>query len=108
MPVNSDMQFIFKRHDQTILSYTGTIQVSIESINYDEGYAYALQVFTGEDSNNDNLPDSWNHCGNVDGLWKKTHRVINCNGNNIKFVKLVNANWNSGSLFIDYIEVLKK
>lgn len=106
MPVSSNMQFIFKAHNQTIYSHTGTIQVLIKAINYDNNIN-ALQIFTGEDNNNDNLPDSWIHCGNVDGIHGASVKVIHCKGNNLKFVKLVNAMWNKNSLFIDYIEVLK-
>lgn len=114
MPVNANMQFIFKRHNQSIISHTGTIQVVIQPINYDSEFK-AMQIFIGEDSNNDNLPDSWIHCGNVDeiggastrNIWQYFIKVIHCSGNNLKFVKLVNAPWNKGNLFIDSVEVLK-
>lgn len=42
----SDMQFAFKLHNQTLISYTGTIQVSLTVINYEDNYV-AIQVLTG-------------------------------------------------------------
>ena len=106
MPVGSNMQFVFKQHNQTIHSYTGTIQVLIQSINYDNDFK-ALQIFTGEDNDKDNLPDSWIHCGNIDEIQGISAKIIHCKGTNLKFVKMVNAEWNKGSLYIDYLEVLK-
>ncbi len=106
MPPKSDMQFTFKQHNQTILSYTGTIQISLAVINYEDNYL-ALQILTAEDHNEDNLPDQWTHCGNVDGIKGKDKRIINCNGTNLKFVKLVNPKWNPTSIFIDKIEIFK-
>ena len=105
MPVNSNMQFIFKQHDQSIRSHTGVIQIKIDALNYNN--YKALQIFTAEDSNNDNLPDNWKHCGNVDGIYGRSTKIIQCSGTNLKFIKLVNAEWNKGSLFIDNVEVLK-
>lgn len=106
IPPKADMQLYFKQHDQSVRSHTGTIQISIDVINYNSNYL-ALQVFIGEDSNNDNLPDSWMYCGNVDKIHGKNRKVILCNGTNMKFVKLINAEWNPTSLFIDDVEVLK-
>lgn len=104
--IGGNEQFTFKRHDQSIISHTGTIQVAIQTINYDLEFK-AMQFFIGEDNNNDNLPDSWIYCGNVDEIGGSDIKVIHCSGTNLKFVKLVNAPWNQGSLFLDYIEVLK-
>lgn len=115
MPVNSNMQFIFKQHDQSIRSHTGMIQVKIDVINYEAEYK-ALQVFVGEDDKDvnvlgyqvgDNLPNSWIYCGNVDKIKGRSTKLIQCNGTNLKFIKLVNAPWNKGSLFIDNVEILK-
>ena len=106
MPPRSDMQFAFKQHNQTILSYTGTIQISLTILNYEDNYL-AFQILTAEDRNNDNLPDTWIHCGNVDSIKGKTIKIIRCTGTNIKFVKLVNPEWNPSNLFLDRIEVLK-
>ena len=106
MPPDSNMQFIFKRHDQSIKSHDGTIQIKIDAINYDNN-GKALQIFIGEDNNNDNLPDEWKYCGNVDEIRGRNTKYILCNGNNLKFIKLVNAEWNKGNLYIDSIEVLK-
>ena len=106
MSPRSDMQFAFKQHNQTILSYTGTIQISLTILNYEDNYL-AFQILTAEDRNNDNLPDTWIHCGNVDSIKGKTIKIIRCTGTNIKFVKLVNPEWNPSNLFLDRIEVLK-
>lgn len=106
MPPKSSMSFIFKQHDQSVRNHTGTIQINIHAINYDNDYK-ALQVFTGEDNNNDNLPDSWIHCGNVDGITRYSTKIIQCKGTNLKFIKLVNAEWNKGNLYIDNVEVLR-
>ena len=106
MPPKAEMSFIFKQHDQSIRIYTGTIQIKIDVINYENDYK-ALQVFTGEDMDNNNLPDSWVYCGNVDKIGSYSTKIIKCKGNNLKFIKLVNAEWNTGSLFIDNVEVLK-
>jgi len=106
MPPKSDMQFAFKQHDQSFLSHTGTIQVTVTPINYEDNYL-ALQILIAEDKNNDNLPDEWVFCGNVDGIRGKDKRIINCNGTMVEFVKLVNPEWNPSSLYIDYILVLK-
>lgn len=105
MPVNSNMQFIFKQHNQSIKSHTGTIQIKMDLINLNNNYK-VLQIFTGEDNNNDNLPDEWKHCGNVYEMTTYSTRIIQCKGVNLKFIKLVNAKWSIGSLFIDNIEVL--
>ncbi len=83
-----------------------TIQITITPINYENNYL-ALQILIGEDYNGDYLPDEWIHCGNVDGIKGKDKRIINCKGTNIKFVRLVNPEWNPTSLFIDYILVLR-
>ena len=106
MPPKSDMQFAFKQHNQTILSYTGTMQISLTILNYGDNYL-ALQILTAEDNNRDNLPDAWIHCGNVDTIKGKTIKIVRCTGTNLKFVKLVNPEWNPSNLFIDRIEVLK-
>lgn len=106
MPPRADMQFAFKQHNGTLSSYTGTIQITITPINYEDNYL-ALQILIGEDNNMDNLPDSWIFCGNVDSIYGKDKRIINCSGTNIKFVKLVNPEWNPSSLYLDYILVLK-
>ena len=106
MPINSNMQFIFKQHDQTIRSHTGTMQIKIDAVNFDRDYK-ALQVFIAEDSDNNNLPDSWMYCGNVDDIQGYSTKIIRCSGAELKFIKLVNAGWNKGSLFIDNFEVLK-
>ena len=106
MPVNSNMQFIFKQHDQSIRSHNGVIQVRINIIDY-ENENKALQIFTGTDENNDNLPDEWIYCGNVDNIKDYSTKYILCSGDKLKFIKLVNAPWNKGSLFIDEVEVLK-
>src|SRR3989344_1089923 len=100
MSPRSDMQFAFKQHNQTILSYTGTIQISLTILNYEDNYL-AFQILTAEDRNNDNLPDTWIHCGNVDSIKGKTIKIIRCTGTNIKFVKLVNPEWNPSNLFLD-------
>ncbi len=106
MPPRSDMQFTFKQHDQSILSYTGTIQISLTAMNYEDNYL-ALQILTAEDNDGDYLPDTWIHCGNVDEIKGKDMKIIYCDGNNLKFVRLVNPEWNPTSIFIDRIEVLK-
>mgnify|MGYP001567108513 CR=1 FL=1 len=106
MRPNANMQFIFKQHDQSIRSHTGTIQVRIDILNYNLEFK-SLQIFISEDNNNDNLPDEWKYCGNVDEIGGTDTKYIRCNGNKMKFVKIVNAEWNRGSLFIDEIEVLK-
>lgn len=107
MPPKSDMQFAFKLHNQTLQRYTGTIQIFLTVLNYENNYL-ALQVLTGEDNDENFLPDQWIHCGNVDEIKKgKQVKIINCNGTNIRFVKLVNAEWNPTSLYLDRIEVLK-
>ena len=106
MPPKSDMQFAFKQHNQTILSYTGTMQISLTILNYGDNYL-ALQILTAEDNNRDNLPDAWIHCGNVDTIKGKTIKIVRCTGTNLKFVKLVNPEWNPSNLFLDRIEVLK-
>lgn len=106
MPPKSDMQFTFKQHNQTILSYTGTVQISLTILNYENNYL-ALQILTSEDHDNDNLPDEWTHCGNVDTIRGKTVKVIRCTGTKLKFIKLVNPEWNPSSLFLDRIEVMK-
>ncbi len=106
MPPSADMQFAFKQHNGSLSSYTGTIQITITPINYGNNYL-ALQVLIGEDNNNDNLPDGWNFCGNVDSIRGKDKKIINCNGINMKFVKLVNPEWNHDSLYFDYILVVK-
>lgn len=106
IPPKANMQFIFKQHNQTTYSHTGTIQIAIKAINYNNNYL-ALQIFTGEDNNKDELPDSWVYCGNVDKIKGIDDKVIQCDGNNLKFVKIVNAEWNPTSIFIDWIEVLR-
>jgi len=106
MPPESDMQFTFKQHNQTIISYTGTIQISITAINYEDNYL-ALQILTADDHDGDNLPDEWIHCGNVDEINGKDLKIIYCSGTNLKFVKLSSAEWNPTSIFIDRIEILK-
>ena len=106
MPPKADMQFAFKQHNQTLLSYTGTMQISLTILNYGDNYL-ALQVLTAEDNNRDNLPDAWVHCGNVDTIKGKTIKIVRCTGTNLKFVKLVNPEWNPSNLFLDRIEVLK-
>jgi len=106
MPPKSDMQFTFKQHNQTIISYTGTIQIILTIINYEDNYL-ALQILTAEDNDGDNLPDVWIHCGNVDEIKGKKIKIINCSGTNLKFVKLVNAEWNPTSIFIDRVEIFK-
>ena len=106
MPPRADMQFAFKQHNGTLSSYTGAIQITLTPVNYENNYL-ALQVMTGEDHNNDDLPDGWIFCGNVDNIKGKDKKIINCNGTNIKFVKLVNPEWNSNSLYFDYILVMK-
>ena len=105
MPPSSDMQFIFKRHDQKVFSHTGKIQVTLDVISY-KGSG-AMQVFSSEDLNDDNLPDEWVHCGNVDGINGYSTKVIICEGEKLKFVKLVNAPWNTENLYLDSVEVLK-
>lgn len=106
MPPEANMQFAFKQHDGTLSNYTGTIQIIITPINYKDNYL-AMQVLTGEDQNFDNLPDFWNFCGNIDSIKGKDKKIINCSGQNLKFVKLVNPEWNPSSLYLDYILVLK-
>ncbi len=106
MPPQADMQFAFKQHNGTLSSYTGTIQITLTPINYEKNYL-ALQVLIGEDNNKDNLPDGWIFCGNVDTIQGKDKKIINCKGTNMKFVKLVNPEWNPSSLYFDYILVLK-
>ena len=106
MPPNADMQFTFKQHNQTILSHTGTIQISLTVINYEDNYI-ALQILTAEDNDGDNLPDRWTHCANVDTIRGKDVKVIHCKGTNLKFVKLANPEWNPTSIFVDRIEVLR-
>ena len=106
MPPKADMQFAFKQHNGSLSSYTGTIQITITPINYENNYL-ALQILVGEDHNYDDLPDGWIFCGNVDSIKGKDKRIINCKGTNIKFVKLVNPEWNPSSLYFDYILVLK-
>lgn len=105
MPPESDMQFTFKLHNQTIISYTGTIQISLTLLNYENNYL-ALQILIAEDNDFDNLPDKWIHCGNVDSIKGKKVKILPCTGTNIKFIKLVNPEWNPTSLFLDRIEVL--
>ena len=105
MPPSSDMQFIFKRHDQKVFSHTGKIQVTLDVISY-KGVS-AMQVFSSGDANEDNLPDEWVHCGNVDGISGYSTKVINCEGEKLKFIKLVNAPWNEENLYLDSVEVLK-
>ena len=106
MPPRADMQFAFKQHNGTLSSYTGTIQITITPINYENNYL-ALQVLVGEDNNHDDLPDGWIFCGNVDSIRGKDMRIINCTGTNLKFVKLVSPEWNPSSIYLDYILVLK-
>lgn len=105
MPPNSDMQFAFKLHNQTLISYTGTVQISLTVINYEDNHI-AIQVLTAEDNDKNNLPDKWVHCGNLDGIKGKDVKIILCSGKNLKFVKLVNAEWNPMSIFLDRIEIL--
>ena len=107
MPPRSDMQFAFKLHNQTLIKYTGKIQISLTILNYENNHV-AIQVLTGEDNddNNNNPPDEWIHCGNLDGIKGKAVKIIHCSGKNLKFVKLVNAEWNPTSIFIDRIEIL--
>lgn len=104
MPTNSNMQFIFKMVDSSTRTYTGTIQIKIDAISYDND-GKALQIFTGEDDGN--LPKEWVYCGNVDGINGKTTRYILCKGENLKFIKLVHASWSKGSIFLDKVEVLR-
>ncbi len=106
MPPKADMQFAFKQHNASFLSYTGTIQITITPINYEDNYL-ALQILTGEDNNFDELPDEWIFCANVDSIHGKDKKIINCNGTNMKFVKLVNPEWNPSSLYLDYIQIFK-
>ena len=106
MPPKADMQFAFKQHDQSFLHHTGTIQITITPINYENNYL-ALQILIGEDKNDDNLPDSWIFCGNVDSIHGKDKKIINCNGTKMEFVKLVNPEWNPSSLYLDYIQILR-
>ncbi len=106
MPPRADMQFTFKQHNQSIYSYTGTIQISLTVVNYEDNYL-ALQILTAEDNNGDDLPDNWIHCGNVDEIKGRNVKIIHCNGTNLKFVRLVNPEWNPTSIFLDRIEVLK-
>ena len=68
MPPNSNTQWAFKQHDQTFRSHTGTIQIRIDVVNFDNDYK-ALQIFIGENNNGDGLPDSWVYCGNVDKIY---------------------------------------
>jgi|SRR3989344_2179479 len=105
MPPKADMQFAFKQHNQSFLSHTGTVQITIVPISYNDNYL-ALQILIGEDKNNDNLPDGWIFCGNVDSINGKDKRIINCKGTMVEFVKLVNPEWNPSSLYFDYILVL--
>ena len=88
------------------MSHTGTIQITITPINYENNYL-ALQILIGEDKNDDNLPDSWIFCGNVDSIRGKDKRIINCNGTKVEFVKIVNPEWNPTSIYLDYIQVIK-
>ena len=106
MPPKSDMQFAFKQHNASLSSHTGTVQITITPINYENNYL-ALQILIGEDNDMDDLPDAWIFCGNVDSIKGKDKKIINCKGTNIKFVKLVNPEWNPSSLYVDYILVLK-
>lgn len=106
MPPKANMQFAFKQHDGTLSNYTGTVQITVTPINYEDNYL-ALQVLVGEDRNFDNLPDGWIFCGNLDSIRGKDKKIINCSGKNLKFVKLVNPEWNPSSLYLDYILVLK-
>ena len=106
MPVGSDIQVIFKMHGGTLKKHTGTIQIKIDVINYDNVFK-ALQIYTGENNDGDGLPDEWKYCGNVDEIKGYSTKYILCKGTNLQFVKMVNAEWNKGSLFIDNIEVLK-
>lgn len=106
MPPKADMQFAFKQHNGSLSSYTGTVQITITPINYGNNYL-ALQILIGEDNNYDDLPDGWIFCGNVDSIKGEDKKIINCNGTNIKFVKLVNPEWNPSSIYLDYILVLK-
>ena len=106
MPPKADMQFAFKQHNGSFLGHTGTIQITITPINYENNYL-ALQILTGEDNNFDELPDEWIFCANVDTIRGKDKRIINCNGINMKFVKLVNPEWNPSSLYLDYIQILR-
>ena len=105
MPPGSDMQFAFKQHNGSLSSHTGTVQITLTPINYEDNYL-ALQVLTGEDNDVDDLPDGWVFCGNLDSIRGKDRKIINCNGTNVKFVKLVNPEWNPSSLYLDYILVL--
>ena len=106
MPPGADMQFAFKQHDGSLSSYTGTIQITITPINYEDNYL-ALQILIGEDRDYNNLPDEWVFCGNVDSIRGKDKKIINCGGTEVKFVKLVNPLWNPSSLYLDYILILK-
>ncbi len=106
MPPRADMQFAFKQHNQSFLGHTGTIQITITPINYENNYL-AMQILIGEDNNFDEFPDEWIFCGNVDSIHGKDKKIINCNGTNMKFVKLVNPEWNPSSLYLDYILILK-
>ena len=101
MPPKADMQFAFKQHNGSLSSHTGTIQITITPINYENNYL-ALQILIGEDHNYDDLPDGWIFCGNVDSIHGKDKKIINCKGTNIKFVKLVSPEWNPSSLYLDY------
>ena len=106
MPPKADMQFAFKQHNGSFLGHTGTIQITLTPINYENNYL-ALQILIGEDNNFDELPDEWIFCGNVDSIHGKDKRIINCSGTNMKFVKLVNPEWNPFSLYLDYILILR-
>ncbi len=106
MPPKADMQFAFKQHNGSLSSHTGTIQITITPINYENNYL-ALQILIGEDHNYDDLPDGWIFCGNVDSIHGKDKKIINCKGTNMKFVRLVNPEWNPSSLYFDYILVLR-
>lgn len=106
MPPRADMQFAFKQHNASFSSHSGTIQITVTPINYENSYL-ALQILVGEDNNNDDLPDGWTFCGNVDSIRGKDKRIINCEGTNMKFVKLVSPEWNQGNLYLDYILIMR-
>lgn len=118
MPPNSNMQFIFKQHDQSIRSHTGSIQIKIDVINPNNNYL-VLQIYTGEDNDNNNLPDSWIHCGNIDEINGRATKYIFCNGTSLKFIKIVHASWSYiplneldlnkfPKMYIDNVEILRK
>ena len=105
---NSSMIFRFKQHDQSFRNHSGTIQVTITTVNTEPHGI--VQVLTADKSQN------WKECKGIsqdcisciENIPKgRRENKILCEGEELQFIKVLAAPWSPTSIFLDSVEVWK-